>query len=268
MERMQIIEKSRKVEKLLGKYSSLIGGESELFEKEFSIDNAEKLKLLLENREKEGRQLRIGIVGRVKAGKSSLLNGLVFDGKNVLPQAATPMTAALTQISFGDEFSVEVNFFSKNEIAHIKEKHDEYKVEFHKLFEEKKTLLIKRRNAKSEKGNEGFLDKAKSSAQNILPLSKEDLDKFDCQAKKEAENEMLKKTLLSACYDHYSMILKAKVSVNNEKLTIPAKSIQDINRILLDYVGVDGKHTAFTKSVEIKVPFKNLKKLLLLIRPE
>ena len=44
------------------------------------------------------RLMKIGIVGRVKAGKSSLLNAIAFNGKNVLPKAATPMTAALTEI--------------------------------------------------------------------------------------------------------------------------------------------------------------------------
>ncbi len=33
--------------------------------------------------------LRIGIVGQVKAGKSSFINALLFDGKDVLPKAST-----------------------------------------------------------------------------------------------------------------------------------------------------------------------------------
>ena len=40
--------------------------------------------------------LKIGVVGQVKAGKSSCLNSLFFDGENVLPRASTPMTAGLT----------------------------------------------------------------------------------------------------------------------------------------------------------------------------
>ena len=43
--------------------------------------------------------LRIGIMGRVKAGKSTFLNALLFDGQPVLPQAATPKTANLTRIT-------------------------------------------------------------------------------------------------------------------------------------------------------------------------
>lgn len=44
------------------------------------------------------RTLKIGIVGGVKAGKSSFLNALLFRGRDILPKAATPMTAALTKI--------------------------------------------------------------------------------------------------------------------------------------------------------------------------
>lgn len=39
---------------------------------------------------RENRKLNIGVVGQVKAGKSSFLNTLLFDGKEVLPKASTP----------------------------------------------------------------------------------------------------------------------------------------------------------------------------------
>lgn len=36
---------------------------------------------------RENRKLNIGVVGQVKAGKSSFLNTLLFDGKDILPKA-------------------------------------------------------------------------------------------------------------------------------------------------------------------------------------
>ena len=51
----------------------------------------------------QNRDLKIGIVGQVKAGKSSFLNALIFDGKSILPKAATPMTAALTKIRYAEQ---------------------------------------------------------------------------------------------------------------------------------------------------------------------
>jgi tRNA U34 5-carboxymethylaminomethyl modifying GTPase MnmE/TrmE len=52
--------------------------------------------------QEEGRNLRIAIVGQMKAGKSSFLNALLFP-VDVLPKAATPMTAALTRIGYAEK---------------------------------------------------------------------------------------------------------------------------------------------------------------------
>lgn len=59
--------------------------------------------------------LNIAIMGQVKAGKSSFLNALLFDGKPILPTAATPKTASLTRISYGDTPRLEVEFFGEND---------------------------------------------------------------------------------------------------------------------------------------------------------
>jgi len=45
----------------------------------------------------------VSVIGVVKAGKSSFLNCLLFEGKNLLPKAITPMTATLTIMEFGKE---------------------------------------------------------------------------------------------------------------------------------------------------------------------
>ena len=83
----------------------------------------------------ENKMLNIGIVGRVKAGKSSLLNAIFFKGDDILPKAATPMTASLTLLGYGNnEASVEL--FSKNDIADIKKEHDAYLEIKEKRFQE------------------------------------------------------------------------------------------------------------------------------------
>lgn len=65
--------------------------------------------------ELDGLKLSIGIMGQVKAGKSSFLNALLFDGKPVLPVAATPKTANLTRISYGESPLLTVHFYSPQE---------------------------------------------------------------------------------------------------------------------------------------------------------
>lgn len=70
----------------------------------------------------EDRKLNIGIIGRVKAGKSSFLNSFLFGGKEVLPMAVTPKTATLTKIEYDDENSLEVEYYSQEEWNVIKKK--------------------------------------------------------------------------------------------------------------------------------------------------
>jgi len=75
---------------------------------------------------KENRLLRLGIMGQVKSGKSSLLNLLLFDGQEVLPKAATPMTASLTHIVKGDRDEIEVEYYSHKDWQEIKHHANEY----------------------------------------------------------------------------------------------------------------------------------------------
>ncbi len=58
--------------------------------------------------------LTIGVIGQMKAGKSTFLNAFVFE-RDVLPAATTPMTAALSIITYGEEEKVEVEFYSREE---------------------------------------------------------------------------------------------------------------------------------------------------------
>lgn len=75
-------------------------------------------KPLLEQVERFNREeqtLNIAIMGQVKAGKSSFLNALLFNGKPVLPIAATPKTANLTRISYGEKPVLEVEYYTLEE---------------------------------------------------------------------------------------------------------------------------------------------------------
>lgn len=75
----------------------------------------EALEVDIERFEQEQQTLNIAIMGQVKAGKSSFLNALLFDGKPVLPTAATPKTANLTRISYGEIPALEIEYYSKEE---------------------------------------------------------------------------------------------------------------------------------------------------------
>mgnify|MGYP000870288661 CR=1 FL=1 len=76
------------------------------------IDN---FKLKTEDFYKENRKLNIGVVGQVKAGKSSFLNTLLFGGQEVLPKAPTPKTATLTKIEYSENNIMEIEYYSLEE---------------------------------------------------------------------------------------------------------------------------------------------------------
>lgn len=70
---------------------------------------------------RENRKLNIGVVGQVKAGKSSFLNTLLFDGKEILPKASTPKTATLTKMEYSDENIIQVEYYSVEEWETLEE---------------------------------------------------------------------------------------------------------------------------------------------------
>lgn len=108
--------------------------------KPFMSDNAviktEELEKTLKEMQAEDRDLKVGIIGRVKAGKSSLLNALIFEGVEVLPKAATPMTASLTILKYANTLSTEVEFYSPKDIAELENEHERYVREFNRIVEE------------------------------------------------------------------------------------------------------------------------------------
>lgn len=58
--------------------------------------------------------LTIGVIGQMKCGKSTFLNSFVFED-DVLPSATTPMTAALSIITYGEEKKIVAEFYTQDE---------------------------------------------------------------------------------------------------------------------------------------------------------
>ncbi len=58
--------------------------------------------------------LTIGVIGQMKCGKSTFLNSFVFHD-DILPAATTPMTAALSVITYGEKERIIAEFYSKDE---------------------------------------------------------------------------------------------------------------------------------------------------------
>lgn len=72
-------------------------------------EDAQQLRKKIEN-----DVLTIGVIGQMKCGKSTVLNAIVFED-DVLPSATTPMTAALSVITYGKEKKLKAEFYTSDE---------------------------------------------------------------------------------------------------------------------------------------------------------
>ncbi|MGN8487473.1 dynamin family protein [Helicobacter pylori] len=211
MNAQELIKKSTLIEKVLK--------EQGLQEraKPFIIDNSviktEELEKTLKEMQAEDRDLKVGIIGCVKAGKSSLLNALIFEGVEVLPKAGTPMTASLTILKYAKTLSAEVEFYSPKDIAELKNEHERYVREFNRIVEEE-VKKQKEKQSLSNRTKEGFKNFGKSLIKNKNPeaapkervLSDEEIVE---RAERIAKDKFKDDTRLVSSYDQYEKMKKA-----------------------------------------------------------
>lgn len=62
--------------------------------------------------------LTIGVIGQMKCGKSTFLNAFIFEDE-ILPAATTPMTAALSVITYGEKEELVAEFYTPDEWAEL-----------------------------------------------------------------------------------------------------------------------------------------------------
>ena len=177
----------------------------------------------------ENDTLQIGIVGQVKAGKSSFLNSLFFNGESVLPKASTPMTAGLTVIEYAEKNTFEVEYFNEKDWNIFVNQAEEYK----------------KREQEVRANNQG-------APESII--------------KKEIENRTSEKVrsayeMVSACTP------KAKQKIGKENDSKEFSDIDDLQEVLEQYVGVNGEYTSVVKSLYIKMNDERLKGLKIVDTP-
>ncbi|MGL2454471.1 dynamin family protein [Helicobacter pylori] len=266
----EIIKKSALVEKTLKEQG--LQERASPFMSDNSVIKAEELEKTLKEMQAKDRDLKVGIIGRVKAGKSSLLNALIFEGVEVLPKAATPMTASLTILKYAKTLSAEVEFYSPKDIAELKNEHARYEREFQRMVDEE-VKKQKEKQSLSNRAKEGLKSFGKAFSRNKNPeaapkervLSDEEIVK---RAERIAKSELEKDIKLVSSYDQYEKMKKSG-SLNTEKLDprIQANSLEDLNQKLLQFVGADGKFMPYTKAVQISLNNPNLKDLEVIDTP-
>ncbi|GAA8519443.1 dynamin family protein [Helicobacter pylori] len=270
MNAQELIKKSALIEKVLKEQG--LQEKAKPFMSDNAVIKTEELEKTLKEMQAEDRDLKVGIIGRVKAGKSSLLNALIFEGVEVLPKAATPMTASLTILKYANTLSAEVEFYSPKDIAELKNEHERYVREFNRIVEEE-VKKQKEKQSLSNRAKEGFKNFGNMLNRNKNPetapkeniLSDEEIVK---RAERIAKNELEKDTKLVSSYDQYEKIKKSGLlNTKNLDPRIQANNLQELNQKLLQFVGADGKYMPYTKAVRISLNNPNLKDLEVIDTP-
>lgn len=186
------------------------------------------------------RNMKVGIIGGIKAGKSTFLNALIFDGESVLPQAATPMTAALTRIVYSEKKNyAKIHFYTKDGWAGIKRLAEE--------FDEKLDDEVAKKLQEKQQKAQDRMQKLKNM-QNIISAS------HDIEVTP-AEKERIKRSFsesLRSSRQLVDMALNNRIDV--EKYLGTEGEIDlgtDIHQGLADYVGARGRFTPIVSYIEL-----------------
>jgi predicted GTPase len=185
------------------------------------------------------RNLRIAVVGQMKAGKSSFLNAAFFN-RDLLPKADTPMTAALTRITYAPTTRAEVVFYNADDWAGIEQRAQDYTIQYRqeeqRLIDENRTSPFAAPRQPTRKEVEAKIDSA-------------------CIASRELVDKARERGLDVALYLGKTHELPA--------LADPA----DLAQALHEYVGSGGQFTALTKMSTLYVNDQRLEGLEIIDTP-
>lgn len=215
----------------LDKYKEYLSNNSDISSFNESLKN---LKISLEEKRQEGRIFKLGIVGQMKTGKSSFLNEYLF-GEEILPTAATPMTAALTLIKYSDENKAEIEFYNRDDWSSIEENNKEYEKEYNKALEEAKE--------EAEKKGKVF---------NKERFKFEDVD-----------------SILKGSHEIYKNFKENGLDKNSlgEIKTIKINDKKNILEDLKEYVGSKGKYTPLVKMTTLYINDDRIKDYIIVDTP-
>lgn len=178
---------------------------------------------------KENDILKIGVVGQVKAGKSSFLNSLFFDGENVLPRASTPMTAGLTVLEYGEEDVFTVEYYNSKEWEVFKDRAKQYD----RIIQENRAAFPSMSDDEIARSI-GIQDELASAKELVTKCGRNASDEIQPVSK-----------VVSKAFG----------------------SIAGLQEVLSDYVGADGRYTSIVKCLTIKLNDERLKGMRIVDTP-
>jgi len=244
--RSAIIEKLFKIESEVTNFEDVLGREADDARKDLGIIDAEAMQKHIEGLSKEGRLLTIGIIGRVNAGKSSLLNSVFFEGESVLPKAATPMTASLAVMTHGDSFAATVEYFDQKDMEKIEKEHGSYQTERAKFKEE------------ATKPDNSLVGKTIG----LLNRDKPDLEEIERDI-----DDKMSGSAYAASYQQFQLMEKFRPAPDKNEEKLNATNREDLMGKLEPYVGSSGNRMPYTKSVQLQLPIEEMRDIRIVDTP-
>lgn len=205
----------------------------------------EELNNNLESVTQQDRALRIAIVGQMKAGKSSFINALLFP-VDILPKAATPMTAALTRIAYSNKPRIEIQFFSKRDWQGVQYSADEYLKQYNQIESDLKS--------EQDSPRRPMFGMAMSRLTRVVTEDNAVITPSMINAKINDE--------LISCYELVCMAKDKQIDLENtlgKTEVIEGSDITEIAEKMYDYVGSAGRYTAVTKVLSLYTDDSRLK---------
>ncbi|GAA7259015.1 hypothetical protein ID0476_02520 [Helicobacter pylori] len=271
MNAQELIQKNALIEKVIKEQG--LQEKAGPFISENAVIKTEELEKTIKGMQAENRGLKVGIIGRVKVGKSSLLNALIFEGKEVLPKAATTETSSLTILKYAQNLSTEAQFYNEKDMEELKRDHEKYEKKFKEIVSEEVKKLEEKQQGLLNKAKERFMNFSKSFSKNKSDeeapkqkiLSPEEIRE---KAQKIAKNELDKDAKLTASHDQYERMKKSGlINPKDLETRIQADSLKELNQKLYQFVGKEGKFMPYTKAVQISLNNPNLKDLEVIDTP-
>jgi len=231
----------RQVEASLEKHQELFDSEKMIEFRQFTAELEQKV----QTAKNESRTLSIGIVGAVKAGKSSFLNACIFEGEEYLPKAATPMTAALTKITYSETPKAVIHFYTHEDW----EKIEMYSAEYDKKLQEAYRSYCDRINEQYAQVAYGYTPVYTPP----VSLQEFEVKYFRCDSE-----------VWRGAKELTRMVSEPELM---DKLGGEAKIDGDIITKLDDYVGAKGRYTPIVSYVELQVDNPYVKDLEIVDTP-
>lgn len=234
------------VESVLEKYKAFFDSDH-LHQVRFEI---ESLKKTMSMDATEANTLKIGVVGAMKAGKSSFLNMLLFSGKEILPKASTPMTAALTRIVHSDSGNrATVHYYTEQDWQKIEEYDKRYCDGLNSAYA-KYCKEVEARNQNIQRTNcMAGMGAAPKPFEKEISIQSFEQTNYRKNSKSEFEIGAHELVLGMECSGG---ALREKLGSSD-----PIEG-DDLTSLLSDYVAANGKYTPIVNYVELEVQHPDL----------